>query len=199
MTTIYFVRHGEYKNFDIVANRLKGFPLSNEGRKQIEKIAVFFKGKNIKAIFSSPLLRTKQTAGILNKKINLKIRISNLINEVDSPFKGSTRKYVLEEIKNVYKNSFYIEHNGETMISIYNRMKKFVNKVLKNYKNKRIIAVSHGDPIMIFLMRERKLKFNGDYSIFKKGKMEYIPPGGVVEINYNNKTIIGIKPLNWIF
>ena len=74
MTTIYFVRHGEYKNPDnIVPWRLPHFSLSEKGREDIKRDADYFKDKNIEVTYSSPVLRARQSAKVLVKILNKKI------------------------------------------------------------------------------------------------------------------------------
>lgn len=89
MTTIYFVRHGEYKNLDnIVPWRLPHFPLSNKGKEDINEDANYFKDKNIEVIYSSPVLRAKQSGKILGKRLNKKVIISSLVSEVRTPLQN---------------------------------------------------------------------------------------------------------------
>ena len=74
MTTIYLVRHGEYENPDyLFPGRSSGFPLSARGREQVCKLADYFVKKPIAALFSSPLLRTMQSAEIISRTIHVPI------------------------------------------------------------------------------------------------------------------------------
>ena len=93
-TTIYLIRHCSYQNpKDIMTFRLPGYALNSQGRQEAQKIADFFKKNGqIAKIYSSPILRTKQTAQIIAKSLNLKASVTPLLIEVDSPFKGMKRK-----------------------------------------------------------------------------------------------------------
>ena len=63
-TVISFVRHGEvYNPDDIIYGRLCGFRLPEKGNYQAVKAAETLNGSQLAAIFSSPLLRARQTAG----------------------------------------------------------------------------------------------------------------------------------------
>jgi broad specificity phosphatase PhoE len=76
-TAISFVRHGEVYNPDnIFYGRLPGFRLSEKGNYQTGKAAETLNGSRLAAIFSSPPLRARQTAGervISNPHLRLRI------------------------------------------------------------------------------------------------------------------------------
>ena len=71
-TIIYFVRHGKvYNPTDILYGRLPRFGLAEEGIQQIEQTATYLKQEAIDVLYSSPLLRAKQTAEIIQKRLGL--------------------------------------------------------------------------------------------------------------------------------
>lgn len=149
MTIVYFVRHGEYEGQDkFVAFRAKGFPLNSRGKFQIKKITKNF--SNVAAIYSSPITRCLESAKIIGEILNLKVISDERLTEVKSPFNGIERDKFLE-IKG--KNSLYDLPaqiaKGETWEEIEERMKDFLKEILRVYKNKTVIAVSHADPIII--------------------------------------------------
>ncbi len=97
-TNIYLVRHGEvYNPKQIVYGRLPRFGLSEKGRVEIEKTAEFLSDKKIEAIYSSPLLRARQTAGIIQMRLKLpKIMLLKNLLEAKTSLEG----------KEVYKTRF---------------------------------------------------------------------------------------------
>lgn len=71
-TTIYLIRHGECAGNK--ENRIRGchdFPLNDNGFIQAEALSQAMTGKNIKYIYSSPLMRATSTAGIIADKLDL--------------------------------------------------------------------------------------------------------------------------------
>lgn len=150
-TRVFFVRHGEVNNPDkIWYGRLPGFPLSEEGKKQIEKTAQLLLKENISAIYASPLLRTKQSAEIIGKVLNLPINYSNNLLEIKSSLQGKTFAYIL--FRSINLNIFASPKNkiiGETIEDIAKRMQKFIDKIIIKHNGKNIVVVTHGDPIMI--------------------------------------------------
>jgi broad specificity phosphatase PhoE len=84
MTTIYLVRHG---NTDYTGNRLAGYipgiHLNKKGQIQAENTADFLQTKPIKAIFSSPLERTMETAIALAVKLDLPVVPLEFLKEIN--------------------------------------------------------------------------------------------------------------------
>lgn len=149
MTTVYFLRHGEYEGQDkYIAFRSKGFPLNSRGKNQIKKIIKDFSGAS--AIYSSPITRCLQSAKIISEGLSLKVTVDERLTEVQSPFNGIERDKFLE-VKG--KNSLYDLPaqiaKGETWEEIEERMKDFLKEILRSYKNKTVVAVTHADPIII--------------------------------------------------
>lgn len=149
-TNIYFIRHGAVENINkIWYGRLPYFHLSNIGETEIEKVSKFLLNKHIDIIYSSPLLRAKQSAQIIRKKLGIsKIHFSQNILEVDSSFQGSPLSYlstIQYKVFAAYDNKVI----GETIEQLSQRMQKFILQIVKQYKGENIVVVSHGDPIMI--------------------------------------------------
>lgn len=149
-TTIFFVRHGEVNNPNkIWYGRFSGFPLSVNGKKQILKTARVLLVHDIDAIYASPLLRTKQSAKIIADTLRLPVNYSDNLLEVHSSLQGKTFNYIVSHwAENIYaspKNKII----GETIEQLSERMREFITKTIKSHAGKNVVAVSHGDPIMI--------------------------------------------------
>lgn len=186
ITRIFFVRHGEVDNPDkVMYGRLPGFPLSQNGRNQITKTAQFLSEENISAIYSSPLLRTKQTAEIISEILYLPINYSEEILEVRTSLQEKTFSYVAAHFPkmNVYIS---VKNNpsDETIENIAKRMQKFVDKIIKKHKGKNIVVVGHGDPIMIFKANKEKLPMKIDSIRPIKG---YIKTGEIFLAEFNSR------------
>lgn len=143
------MRHGEIDNPNSICyGRLTRFSLTEQERQQIEKTANFLLDKNITAIYSSPLHRTKQSAKIVSSKLKLTpVHFSNNLLEVKTSLEGKSLSYVISQ--NDVFPSKYNNIKGETIEDIAKRMQKFVRKITKIYNGENVVAVSHGDPIMI--------------------------------------------------
>ncbi len=195
MKTIYILRHGDYDNpNEIIPFRSNDVHLSEKGKLQITEAANYLKDKNIQALYSSPVVRCQESAQIASEILNLKINTDERLIEVGSPF--SNYKYaeylkVMEDIElNVYKNDFHKANGGETLSSIYERLKSFRSEVLKNPED-NILVVSHGDPIMAFICNERRIQFENGWPD------TYIPKGGIVKLEYDGNKLIAFEKVNY--
>ena len=190
-TDIYLIRHGEVANpKGVFYGRLTRFTLSRKGRMEIEITADYLIDKNIHAVFSSPLLRARQSAEIIRKKLNLpRIHISQHLLEIKSSFQGKKWEFL-----NSIDYDFYFSDQrlkgDESMEEVRSRMKKSIGYMAKRYQGKNIVAVSHGDPIMIL-----KTSIEHDSLELRaiRENMQYIKHGEVLHINVENNAIKRIE------
>jgi len=160
----YFIlRHGEStrnveKRASCWPEKIKS-PLTEKGIKQIKKAAKELKKKKIDLIFSSDLLRTKQTAEIVSKEIRVKIKLDKRLREVNV---GILNNKPIDEIGRFwdkerklspaehYKKRFKIApDNGENYIQLEKRMFDFFKEMEKKYEGKNILIVSHQRPLTL--------------------------------------------------
>jgi len=159
----FLLRHGEsLKNTKDIAScwpEKKKFPLTKEGRKQIEGLAVKLKNKKIDLIFTSDLLRAKQTAEIVGKELRLESRFDKRLREVNVGIFNERPLKEMGEVWNRGEKISSLEHysrrfkvappGGETYKEIEKRMFSFLKEIDKKYKDKNILVVSHGRPITL--------------------------------------------------
>ncbi len=153
---IIFIRHSESESnvINLKSCSLGKHPLTSRGRKTAEEIRQALNDK-IDVVYSSPILRTKETAEILNEKFKLEIIYDKLITEYDW---GSWNEKTKEElIKNSKKYRNYVDltpeerfcynfgenEEGESRKEVVGRVRKFLEKLIKNYPGKTILVVSH--------------------------------------------------------
>ncbi len=182
-TNIYFVRHGEvYNPKKIVYARLPRFKLSQKGKKEIEQTALFLADKKINSIYSSPLLRARQTAKIIQNKLSIsKIHTTGDIHEVRTSLKNKSRGV----LKLDYYSPPIWQKTDESMNDVAARMMRFAERISKKHYGKSIVAVSHGDPITILKLAIKNFPLN----ISSIRKFRYLQHGEVLllQLNENNK------------
>lgn len=147
-TDIYLVRHAHVHNpADILYGRLPGFRLSDVGLGQARQVAEFLSGRTIDAIYSSPLLRARQTAAAISRALpGVPMHGSKLIVEVNSSYQGSPNSVMKPGF------SFYEPLKGEldeSMATVYARFSRFLRQVVRRHAGRAVVAVSHADPIAI--------------------------------------------------
>ncbi len=147
-TTILVVRHAEVDNpKQVLYGRLPRFGLSYRGRQQAERVANFLADRPIAAIYSSPLLRARQTAATIARYHPTTVpRVSSLLQEVRSAWQG-TPFSAFKPGFNTYGDRR--EPDDESIEDIRGRMVKFVERVRRRSAGACVACVSHGDPITI--------------------------------------------------
>lgn len=149
MTVIHFVRHGMVHNpQEILYGRRPQFRLSSTGRFQAEKAASCLGAYQIAAVYSSPLLRARQTARPIAAAAGVKLRISGLLNEVRTPYEGWPLSDFLQ-LEDIYRD---IPHEYEQPQDLIERSRRFIKRVCHQYPNCHVVAVTHGDIILTIRM-----------------------------------------------
>lgn len=166
MTTILLCRHSEVLNpGNLFYGRLPKFGLSENGRILAENLAECLSREPVAALYSSPLLRARQTTRIIQKyHLELPIRTSTDLLELFSSWQGTP--WTQLGGKRFYDPP--CDPGDESVLDIATRMHRFVLKSVRRHPGKTIVAVSHSDPILILLMHllgkpltEDEIKRNG--------------------------------------
>lgn len=160
-TYIYLVRHGEVENpSKIIYGRLPGYRLSKRGELQVKKLAEFFKNLKLDAIYSSPLLRSRQTASSIRTfHKDLQINYSKPLLEINNKlWEGLSWTERDSSLVNIYKNTpTKMNTPGlESMSSLEKRVSKKIDELLKRYTGGKIVVVSHADPIRVATLHYQK-------------------------------------------
>jgi len=150
-TTIHLVRHGLVHNpNEVFYGRLPRYRLGAEGELQAQAAALALKDKPLVAVYSSPLLRTRQTAErILAFHPKLKVRLSRLLIEVGTPHDGSTIANMVANGWDLYSGN---QHPHEQPEHITQRARKFFALMRQRHAGREVVAVSHGDVIAFSIL-----------------------------------------------
>ncbi len=147
-TTILIVRHAEVHNpAQLLYGRLPRFRLSAEGGRQAEGTAALLADRPVVAIYSSPLLRARQTADrIARHHPAAKRRIASALHEVGTGWQGTPFAHFQPGF-----NTYEQRHGAgdESIEDVRDRMVGFVERMRRRHPGQTIVAVSHGDPITI--------------------------------------------------
>lgn len=150
-TTIHLVRHGLVHNpEEVFYGRLPGYRLGREGRRQAEAAALALKTQPLAAVYSSPLLRTRQTAQrILAYQSGLKLKLNRLLIEVGTPHDGNTIAAMIEMGWDLYSGNELPHERPEHIVA---RARRFFALVRRHHAGQEVAAVSHGDVIAFSIM-----------------------------------------------
>ncbi|MFE4523717.1 histidine phosphatase family protein [Cytobacillus firmus] len=140
MTTICLVRHGE-TDWNL-KGKLQGrtdIPLNEAGILQAEECSEYLKSFVWDALVTSPLMRAKQTAEIINIKI--KVPLIEMEEFLERNY-GDAEGLTLEERMRVYPDKIY--PNQEDQVSLRNRVMSGIEKIVEDFGERRILLVAHG-------------------------------------------------------
>lgn len=151
--TFFLVRHGEAENnVRHISNSLpekEAYPLTAHGRKQVAETAALLQTKHPDMIFNSPILRAKQTAAIIAQATGL---VSHSDERLQETGMGIFNNHTHEEFMTKYPDAASRmspdpEDNVESFVDMRGRLMSFLEEMKEKYSGKKIVVVSHGDPL----------------------------------------------------
>ena len=150
MTTVWVARHGEVHNpGGLLYGRLPRIRLSPEGRRQAQALAELLAPRPIQAVYSSPMLRARKTAELIGARHHTRPRLDRDLLEIRTGWQGMP----LADLQRI--NWDFYAHpratDDETIQAIYERMRRWLDRVLKRHAGTEVVGVSHGDPILILV------------------------------------------------
>jgi len=164
ISEIFLVRHGETE-----ANKKKllfghlDWNLNKTGISQIKncskKLNQITKGKDIHLIITSTLLRAKNSAKIINKKLKIKktITMKDISEKSEGILEGKTYKEFKETDYKNYRKWLkdplnFRPKKGESIADLNKRVLRAYKFLRKKYSGKNIIIVAHSGPIKLMLL-----------------------------------------------
>ena len=152
-TVALFVRHGVTGTTGrVLPGRARGLHLADEGRAQAEAVAERLAGlKQVDAVYSSPLERTRETAAAIGKRLGLKVTTERGLLECDfGEWTGAELKTLakLPEWGTVqrYPSGFRFPR-GESFKEMQTRITDTVARLRERHPGQTVVLVSHADPI----------------------------------------------------
>jgi broad specificity phosphatase PhoE len=187
---IILVRHGETD--DNKARRFQGWqdtPLNLTGHAQAEKAAHRLAHEKVDAIYTSDLLRAYQTAEHIASVLSLPLMRRHQLREKNmGVFEGwrweVEKDPMRESLWQEYEksrddgNMHWDKHEGESLLTHFERVDKFMGKVKQIHVDQVIILVTHGGTLNRIYEH-----FN-----FKMTNSQYI--------SYNNTSISVVEKIN---
>lgn len=156
MTILLLIRHGEneYVKKGRLAGRLPAVHLNEKGRQQAQAVAEKLTGAPIKAVYSSPLERTMETAEPIAKALGLEVIPRQGLIETDfgewqdKKVKGLSRLKIWRIVQ--FAPALMRFPQGESFAECQFRMVQELESLRAKHEPKDMIAcVSHSDPIKL--------------------------------------------------
>ena len=152
---IHLVRHGEvYNPSGVLYGRLPNFHLSDKGKLMAEAAAkeLHKQGFPIQAIFTSPLLRTQESAKPIEELFKLDAKTEENLIEPWNVFEGrklsvravAVRPHWWWHFRNPAKPAW-----GESFKEIIARMEEVIQQAANSVKSGDVVLVTHQLPIWV--------------------------------------------------
>ena len=137
---IIFVRHGESEaNVKEIIAGHSDSPLTEKGRRGAKELAKNLKDKNISKIISSGLSRSKETAEIISKELDVKVTQWDELHEIDSgKIEGTPDDPQKTELERMIK-----ENTGESFEGLEKRARQVIKKLNELDENGDVLVVGH--------------------------------------------------------
>jgi probable phosphomutase (TIGR03848 family) len=154
LTLLYLVRHGVT---DHTGHRLSGWMedihLSELGREQADAVAGMLAGVRFRAVYSSPIDRTLETARPIAARHGLGVKVRRGLGEVDygtwtnRSFRSLARTKLWTTVQR-YPSGARFPH-GETLREVQARAVTEVEKLAAQHPKQAVCCVSHADVIRL--------------------------------------------------
>ena len=177
---IYLVRHGETTGD--IEDRYGGDyddNLSPKGIKESKALAQKLQGRKIEIIYVSPRIRALETASIVNKKLNVGLKIVENLKErnnygvLTGLIKSEAKERHPEEVKKLETGFNHNVKKSESYPKFKKRITKAFYGIIKNDSYKTITIITHGNAIRCIIreiLKSGELKSMGDCAIFTINK-----------------------------
>lgn len=156
MTVFYLVRHGVTSH---TGHRLTGWmpdvPLTDEGRAQAEAVGSRLAGVAFKAVYSSPITRTLETAEIVAAPHRLPVETRPALGEVEygqwtnRTFKSLRRVKLWGTLHRWPSGVRFPE--GETLLEVQSRAMAEMEVLRTRHPRDHVLCVSHADVLKLIV------------------------------------------------
>lgn len=149
---LYLVRHGATANNLLKPPRLQGradVELSAEGAAQAEQASRFLAGMPIDAVYSSPLLRARQTSEAIARPHGLDVQTVDALIECDvGEWEGRTWPDIEREDPGAYRQfmtnpSRFGYLGGENLVQVRDRVMPAFTQLMSENLGRQIVVTAH--------------------------------------------------------
>ena len=163
MSLIIFMRHGQaYNNVQklLVGRNLESH-LTDLGREQVRNTSQILKTINIDQIYSSPVIRTVETAEIVSDVVNMPFQKDERLFEIEL---GKLVGMYYEDLINKHGNLFVkfysdddnenslLEFEVESFRAVKQRISELLKEITIKHQNENVLLVSHLDQLKLLYL-----------------------------------------------
>ncbi|MEJ2264273.1 MAG: histidine phosphatase family protein [Anaerolineales bacterium] len=160
MTQLVLIRHGE-TDWN-VEGRYQGQadpPLNARGMAQAERLAEELEQTGLEVLYTSPLLRARQTAEIVCEDLGIPLQVEPRLMEIHQ---GDWQTRLRREIEELYPEVFrrwemepwqVTPPKGEHLMQVQKRVNAAVDEIVTRHTSQTIGIVAHRIPIALIKVR----------------------------------------------
>jgi len=152
MTTFLLIRHAEYAGIGAaLIGRTPGIHLDERGQAQAQALAARLGDLPIRAVYTSPLERARETALPLGQRLGVQLKVCWELNEIDfGEWQGRAFAELGDQPRWQRWNAFRsggIPPGGETMLAAQERIVQAIAACRQQHPHAAVALVSHSDMI----------------------------------------------------
>ena len=204
-TIVYLIKHAEELEENGIRNTNESSQLINEknilsikGEKQAQKLSENPELQNIDILWSSSYSRAKGTAKYIMYENNLDINIDSRLNERKLGSMEDLAKWMKNKkygvVESYLLDKKYKGREGESCEEATKRISEFLNFILDEYKEKRIVLVSHGALLSFLLTNWCEL--NEEAKLIWNNKIVEIKEPSITKLIFDDTNLIDIESIN---
>ena len=156
MTTFYLVRHGVTSHTGHrLSGRLDGIHLTEQGIAEAEAAAEMLAAVKFRAVYSSPIDRTLETARIIAARHRLEVEVRDGLQEVDygtwtnRSFKAVARTKLWSQVQRWPSGARF--PSGESLREVQQRALDELDVIRARHPRGTVCCVTHADVIRLVL------------------------------------------------
>lgn len=156
-TTFLLIRHAAHGLLGrVLAGRMGGVHLSEEGRAQADGLAGKLRGEDVRLVQSSPMERARETAQPIAAALGLPVEVSPALGEIDF---GAWTGRAFDELDGDAgwicwnaARSLARPPGGESAVEVLVRLLAHVERLRERHADETVALVSHCDVIRALLL-----------------------------------------------
>lgn len=182
MTELWLVRHGQtdWNRTGRWQGQAPFAPGLNEtGRSQVLTMRGGLKDVPLSAIYSSDLLRARQTAELIAAPLGLTVSLEPRLREIDlgvwegMPSEEIEAKYSRELAERARNPLYSRAPNGESTHDVAERVFAAVNDIVNKHPSDSILIVSHGIALAVIICRAKGFQLEDAYQHVPENAQPY--------------------------
>ena len=172
MTHLYLIRHGQTDwNLEGRYQGQSDVPLNEKGIAQVQSLIEKLNGHSFAAIYSSDLMRARQTAEPIAKALGMEVNIDKRLREINQ---GEWEGVLVDDIKARYAGIWSQRTvnpasvrppRGETVGEVAERVYAVLDYISRLIPNGQLLIVSHGLSIATAICRDKGIPVGQAYTV----------------------------------